>query len=141
MEPILSPWLVYLIFKIDDIIGGFTFTSAIALIFTTVAWIIMYGIWQEDTYSDREVIEKAKKKLFKITKIVISLSLGTLFICDFIPDKKTIIALCVTQSLTQDRVEKIIDTSVDVKETIKKDIIDIIQAIEKETTTKKEGEK
>jgi nitrogen fixation-related uncharacterized protein len=131
MEPIVNPWFIYLLFQIDGILMSFIGISICIIILIGIAWLFYWGTDSLENYED-EIAEKFKKKLLKATKVFVPISIIVLFCCPFVPDRNTLIALYVSQSLTQNRVEEIINTSANVRETIKKDIIDIIQGVVKE---------
>ena len=123
MEPIISPWFIYLLHIVDSVRD----ISAIVTIFLLIALAglgVACGVSWEDF--EEETILKIKKWL-KIN-IVLGLCFSLIFI--FVPNKRTIIAMYITDNITTDNVERAINLGKDFKKEIKKDIFEFIEKIQ-----------
>lgn len=119
MEPIISPWLIYLI----CIIGHIHTLGVVVLVSSVMALLIIFKVsMMENTYNET-------KKFLKAVIIVIFISLFTTI---FIPTEKTVITMIVADNITYERVEKVTKGSSDIKNALKQDVIDIINGIRKE---------
>jgi hypothetical protein len=86
--------------------------------------IVLFNIGMDD---------KLTKKGYIIGGFSVVLTTVFFFLSIFIPSRNTMIQMFIAKNITYDRVEKIAEESMDIKESIKQDVIDIIQAV-------KEGE-
>ena len=123
MEPIISPWFIYLLHIVDSVRD----ISAIVTIFLLIALAglgVACGVSWEDF--EKETILKIKKWL-KIN-IILGLCFSLIFI--FVPNKRTIIAMYITDNITTDNVERAINLGKDFKKEIKKDIFEFIEKIQ-----------
>lgn len=125
MTPIISPWFIYLLSVVDAIKGIFVVG---AIIGATTVVIILMGMVIEDWEWE------GVKKIFKV---ILPISLTCLFFSIFVPNKKIIIAMYVTKFVTTDNITKAIDAGGNFKDEVKKDIIEIIEAIKGEQPEKK----
>jgi hypothetical protein len=134
MEPVLSPWTVYLICEISYI-GGAIFL--LGLILACWKWITGAIDWQEADRSLRDKEEKqAKAKAINKVKFGIGIFAFVSAIACVVPSKNTMIAMYATKYITTDNVTKAIQTGKQVKDEVKQDVIDIIKAITEETKKK-----
>lgn len=129
-DPIISPWLIYLISISDKIIIVFSII-AIALgvglaSFYFATW--MQGDWEENV----------KDKIKVHIKLWITIFISG-FLALTIPDSKTIISLVVASKITPNTVNSAVQTGKEFKNEIKKDIMDIIDAIQKKEEVNKNG--
>jgi len=129
MEPIVSPWFIYLIMVIGSIktlltIGAVVLGIAVFVLFV-VGLIEIDCAWGEDEKKKGRIIRNKSKKF--ILPFLILLVLAIL-----VPSKKTVIAMYVANFVTTDNVIKAIETGGNFKDVIKKDIIEIIEAMKGE---------
>lgn len=109
-DPIISPWLIYLLELINTLKVIFSIAGILGITICIAALII-------------------ENKLFLkhfILAVVISI-IGIL-----IPTQKTLIAMIAAKHITPANVTRAVETGKDIKEEIKKDIIEILQQVEKE---------
>jgi len=142
MEPIVSPWLIYFFNMIEHF-------RAVLVIFAMILVCIGIGTYFntmveldgecEGNYEDHLKIQEQKRNtLVKILRKYAILVIGCFCMSILIPNKNTIIAMYVANFVTTNNIEKSIDTTKDIKNILKKDIIDIIQSIQETRRDKKE---
>jgi hypothetical protein len=122
MESIVNPWIIYLLWKIDTLRDIIRIPCIVALIIFIV--FIFIDAIENDGDCFKENSKNIKKGIFT-----------WLFLVSFVvllPSKNTIIAMYVANEITYNRAEKAVDITKDLKNTLKKDIIDIIQEVTKE---------
>jgi hypothetical protein len=127
MESIVNPWFIYLLGMVDSLntIIGVTFVFVcIGLFILIVVAIVATCAGDGDLVKDGW--DKCWKPRFYIPLFIY------LFLCATVPTKKTLIAMYVANEVTYERAEKAVDITKDLKNTLKKDIIDIIQEVTKE---------
>jgi len=126
MEPIVSPWLIYLLGIVNGVKSFFEF---FAFLFG-ISWVItIAGLAVSRFCEDLKEYHPEWRRAFLVASIAFLLTATPAI---FIPSRGTIIGMVVAKNVTHDNVEKIIDSGHSVKEEIKKDIIEIIEAIQKE---------
>ena len=118
MQHIISPWLISFI-NVVDVINIICITSIVMLGVTLAVILIVRAIENE-----KEIITKTVKKI--IWGFIVSLLLVTL-----IPSKNILIQMIVADHLTYNTVNKVIMQGKNVKNEIKKDIIDILTSVNK----------
>jgi len=128
MTPIISPWFIYLL-SIVNLIKTFFILFAIIAGIGMAAGFFSWSLCAtgNDEYEELE----SSKKLAKISTPLFILFL-TLAI--FIPSRNTLIGIYVTKHITTNNIKKGLEIGRVAKEEIKKDVIDLINAI----TNKKE---
>lgn len=137
MNPIISPWFIYLLSFVDQLkvlLGITSIVSGVAL----MAYIIGLAAaadW-ERSFSGSEALKywkdgwkPYKRKLTILFPLVLTLAV-------LIPDRSTIIQMYIADNITWDRIEKTVEIGKDVKDEIKRDIIDIIDSINKQEGSK-----
>lgn len=128
MESIVSPWFIYLVGLVDGLIAF----MAVPIILSAIALIVYFiGLLVNtcDNSLDPENWETAWGKKWLLALVIFSISV---FIAVFTPSKNTIIAMYVADKVTYNSIQEAVSTGKDIKETIKKDIIDIIQSVNKQ---------
>ena len=128
MEPIISPWFIYLLGMVDTLItllGVVAFQGVAALL---VYYIVLACMQSEYYESERKSWLAGWKRKVKLCWIVLMVSLPLALL---IPSKNTIIAMYVADNITPNNVEKALEVGKDFKDEIKKDIIDLIEGINK----------
>ena len=111
MEPIVSPWLVYLIGVVDNIQALFILAGTIGFILS-----VLFAF-------PLELIQKAPKTMISI----ICFFFFVLLASAIIPDSKTLAAMLIAKQATPNNIAKVVQSGKDIHETIKQDIIDILR--------------
>ena len=97
MEPIISPWTIYLINLTYNISQLLLAISTMCLIFSVAATLILIF-----SYGDYEYEEKLCNKCIKFLKYSIPTVLITATISTFIPSRDVMIAMIVSSYITPD---------------------------------------
>ena len=122
MEPIISPWLIYLIGLVDGLKGGLGILGALIL-FGGIIGFLVWGI--SETPSDEDIKRGAKW----CSKIIIPFALVLFGLSLFIPSSKVIIAMATASIATPDNINSAVQSGKNFKDEIKKDLIDMINAV------------
>lgn len=131
MEPIISPWFMYLLQVIPAIqgvcIGFAVLTGVLLCVFIFTKMVTQGQIDSDYDNNDDRVWNKISKKILKVClpMFIIYLTLAL-----FLPSRKTFVGMYVTKHLTYDTVEEIIDAGGKLKDEFKQDILDLIDAIQ-----------
>ena len=129
MEPIVSPWFVYLLGVVDGIgfvAAALAFTGLLASIGLTVA---VVGMRCEE---DEEVA-----KIEPLRKGVIVLTVFFSLLAIFVPSRNTLIAMYVAKNITPDNVATAVETGKAVKDELKRDVLDLIEALKADEAKEK----
>lgn len=118
MEPIISPWLVYLISISTSIKAVFATITIISL--AIAFFIILYNFIEEDSM-DR-LYDSKTKKLDSSFKKLIAFIIFSSILAVFIPTKETIIAMYIANMITPDN----LNLANEVFKSNLKDYLDII---------------
>jgi len=136
MEPIVSPETIYLLTvcnSIKGIAGAVAIILGIALIGIFITAIVAKHMNSAWNYADVEKEQKKRKSLADSMEIIakqcLVIFLILLTIAIFVPSKKTMIAMYVADKITTNNLEAIVDGGAAVKNELKADIIEIIEAI------------
>jgi len=124
--PVINPVLFYLI----GVCGNVLTISVIGLITFGLA-AFMLGIYLIFMDKDYDGEYKYNKKLFKISLIF---AIIFAILSSFVPSSKTVTKMIIAKNVTYERLEKIPEVTNDIRGAIKKDVIDIINAINKKET-------
>lgn len=129
MQPIINPWFIYLLGVIDSAIEFFAII-AVSAGFAFIGFLIGYLICKHSDDFDEEYAP-IWKKLWKRTLpiFVIFALLGI-----FLPNRNTLIGMFVAKNITYDNVEKALKAGKDFKEELKKDVFELIKAIQDKKT-------
>jgi len=133
MTPIVSPWFIYFLGVIDSINAVLAFVAIISGL-ATLGFIIGTMVMKaeaEGEYGDKDD-KKWEEYWRKLRKICLPIFLITLMLGIAIPSKNTLIAMYVTGFVTTDNVTKAIEAGGNFKDGVKKDIIEIIEAMKGE---------
>jgi len=128
MNPIVSPFFIYFLTLINNLIGVCIFllvVSSIALFVYIVGYAVNKG--QGENY-EGELKEWVAGWKFALKPLLICWIIATTVVV-FCPGKKTLIAMYITKHLTYDTVEKAMTVGKNTKDELKKDVIDIIEAL------------
>lgn len=133
MEPIISPWFFYLLGVVESM-NVILAIFLVAAITGLVISIIGYTVTKYCTDDDWEEYVPVWKKWLRLSLIcTIAFSIP----CTFIPSKNTLIWMVVAKNVTYQNAEKAIEAGDNIRDVLKKDMIDIIQALQKEKDTDK----
>jgi len=114
MEPIINPWLVYLYLKIETISSIF-FVLGLSIVIFIVGRLIFYiGAYEWDDITEKEFRVKTKNYSTKIIVGIIICCLSSMF-----PTQKDILILGASTQITTDNIEKAVDISTVIGESIK----------------------
>lgn len=116
MEQVISPWFIYFI----NIANKFAFFSVAFSVIGLIVVILVFIV----SNTDDDVGYKMPVKYPIIAAIILLLAM-----C--LPNKNTLIEMYIANELTYNKIESIVRSGRDVKNSIKKDIIDIINEINK----------
>lgn len=114
MEPVINPWLFYLLELVDElklVFGGLG--GAIGLV------VIIIGQIDSDCTYD----ENVKKKCQKRKKVGLAILLVGCFVCALIPSSDTLIKMTIAKNVTYDTV----DAAKDVVNQVYNDILALFQ--------------
>jgi len=139
MEPLISPWLIYLIGTINSLYG-WAITLSIIFGIVSIIFLFISAVFSSTddgplTNTDEEDIAKSKKylKFFRkygfITIFFIILSI-------IVPERNVVIGMIVAQNITKENLKSLSSTAVDAKNSIKEDVIDIVDVIMKRVEEK-----
>jgi hypothetical protein len=122
MESIVNPWIIYFIGVIDGIDNLFD-------VLAFIGGVAFFCFWIGQLATGGDYWEQWKKYI----KHIIIIPLILIFVSLVFPSKNTIIAMYVANEVTYDRAEKVVEVGKDIKNSLKKDILDIIQELTKES--------
>ena len=123
MEPIISPWTIYLINLTYNISQLLLVISAMCLIFSVAATLILIF-----SYGDYEYEEKLCNKCTKFLKYSIPTIFITATINTFIPSRDVMIAMIVSNYITSDNLHGANDV---IKSNLQDYVNIIVEAINK----------
>ena len=130
MTQIISPWVVYLISiatGAKTVCGVLGALGGIGLGAAMFCWFMSYGSEYKD---DINACKAARHAMRILILPVLVLAVAAIAI----PDKRTCIAMIIAQEMTYERVDRLVEAGGDVRQAVKQDIIEIIQAVtEKES--------
>ena len=128
MENIVSPWFIYLLSVVNSIIS-----LMIGTIMVSVMALIVYytGIFYNNLEGYKDDNINWKKGWEKRIKLAWCIFILSTILVIFIPGKNTIIGMYVVNNVTYDRVGKVVEGGKLLKDVLKKDIIDIINEVNK----------
>lgn len=144
MEPIVSPWFIYLlsfvsIFQI--IMLTLAILAGIFLLVSLIAYLVCKFTLPTSSYSAGEENENKLKRLVpdwvKVLKRAAIFTTIFSFLVLITPSRNTVIAMYVTKFVTVDNVSKAIEAGGNFKDVVKKDIIEIIEAMKGEESENK----
>lgn len=117
MEPIINPWMIYLIGNIHSANVALTIMTFGVCFITLFIWVTHYA---EDEPLKAE-------RLFFTPFAVFLIILATLT-----PNSKTLTAMVIANEVTYDRVDSLKATVGDIHNIVKQDIIEMIQEIKRD---------
>ena len=99
MEPIVNPWLIYLVSIVEHLRNFF---NVITFIVCTLDIIIVACAFIEADDAIAIFYNREENKIKPLTKLFITISIVSLLLTIFIPTKETIIAMYVANVVTPD---------------------------------------
>lgn len=120
MEPIISPWLVYLISTLTPIKGFFA--TATIILLAIIFFTILFNFIEEDSM-DR-IYDSETKKLDSSFKKLIILTVISAILAVLVPTKETIVAMYIANMITPDN----LNLANDIFKSNLKDYLDIINS-------------
>jgi len=143
-ESIVSPWFVYLLFNIDSFITVLVIPCVIlggAVLVYYIGGIVNAAAIADSHEAEKGQMRKSADNWRKVWKehirYLIPIFISALLLATFIPNKDTLIAIYVADQLTWKKVEKTVEITNDIKNSLKKDAIDIIEMVTKNKTEPK----
>jgi phosphatidylglycerophosphate synthase len=127
MEPIISPWLVYLVLTWSDILG------AIVLITFGLVGLIAFrfrNTGRADKRSEEGYYDVTANRNRRTGIQMICTFLAGMTLVFLLPAKNTLIGMLVTNTITYDVAEKVLEAGKDLKNELKADIIEVFYGIE-----------
>jgi len=124
MEPIVSPWFFYFINVCENMGIAATVCWVVCGIIFIVA-LIGFALCKYDSTFDADFIPAWKRA----RKYSLICTLVFMVFAIFAPSRKTLIWMVVADNVTQKNIEKAIDAGKDIKDELKKDIIEIVESI------------
>lgn len=137
-DPIVSPWLVYLIMQtevVNGVLGGVAVLIGIFVFGLGMATIINLDMSRTaHQESNKDSALKSLEWLTPLLKktIAVALLVGSLAV--FMPSQKSIIAMIAAKHITPQTVEQGIDVVKKVKDEAKADVMELIKALTQEST-------
>lgn len=138
--PIIDPMWFYWMGVADGVRGMGQLLAFFAIV-GTIAATIFVCVSKFYSVNGSEMIQKEEwKKVHKCLRnwtifgwfiSIVSLTAGL-----FVPDKDTIIKMTIAQNVTYENMAKITQTGVELKDGLKKDVIDVINAFNKQEEKK-----
>lgn len=120
MEPIISPWLVYLISILTPIKGFFA--TATIILLAIIFFIILFNFIEEDSMA--RIYDNKTKKLDSSFKKLIILTVISSILAVLVPTKETVVAMYIANMITPDN----LNLANDIFKSNLKDYLDIINS-------------
>ena len=130
MEPIINPWVIYVLGVVDSLRSLFYFAIITMIIVAGFTFFIMLA-------DEFKTIQEHRKKAVKYAIRYIIVLLTFVMLVILIPTRNTVIGMIVANSITYNNIDSAVKTGKKIKDEVKKDVLDIIQAITKEEKEKK----
>lgn len=122
MEPIVSPWLVYLIMQLDALTGALVIIGGIASVSLVIGGI---GFSMDDH----------RGGCIRIMKYSICVVITTLLLGVTIPSRDSAVAIIAAQHITKDNITASADVVRRVRDEVKGDIVEILRELTNEKET------
>lgn len=128
MEHIVSPWFIYLINIADSVnmLLGFISVSTMIAVF-----IYLFGVCLNSGLGQKEELEEWKQGWSPV-KPVLWLFPVLMILTVAMPTKRVLIEMYIADKITTTTISKAIENGGKLRETIKKDILDILEKIEED---------
>jgi len=122
MNPIIPAYLIYLLGIVGNIRSFILAIAVVACIFTVIG---IFGYFIESDMGGSPWVEIWKQVLKKCVPIAVI----TLFLFSMIPTRQTLILMVATKFVTKNNMTVVLDATGNIKEDLKTDLIDIINAL------------
>nr|DAR70605.1 MAG TPA: hypothetical protein [Caudoviricetes sp.] len=99
MEPIVNPWLIYLVSIVEHLRNFF---NAITFVVCALDILIVMGTFIESDDAIAVFYNREEKKIKPFIKLLIALTIICPLLVIFIPSKETIIAMYIANMITPD---------------------------------------
>ena len=99
MEPIVNPWLIYLVSIVEHLRNFF---NAIIFVVCVLDILIVMGTFIESDNAIAVFYNREEKKIKPFIKLLIALTIICPLLVIFIPSKETIIAMYIANMVTPD---------------------------------------
>lgn len=129
MEPIISPWLVWLLAILPNLYHTLTTTIALCM---TGAGIAVLTWFLKDCDEGLQISSKLTKRIIVACLVFSALALSVRTV---IPDREWAVAIVASRHVTPDNLEKGYTGIVDAKNTLKQDFLDILEMLSKDTAS------
>jgi heme/copper-type cytochrome/quinol oxidase subunit 2 len=126
-EPIINPWFFYWLATLDKLGIMFTILAIVSLLITSASTFV--GLMEGFFYKSADKNYKRNRKYIIILWLI---SIILLLISIFIPSEKVLYQMFIAKNITYERIDKTIAISKNIKDEIKKDILDIIKEVNKD---------
>ena len=126
-EPIVSPVFIYMINLVNNIV----IVATVILVFSSMGFVLT-RIGAAVCLAEYDKDDDDYKKWKSAYKLLFIPVMITVIIVVFVPDKSTILQMYVADKITFERVEQTVKMGKSLKDEIKNDIIEILEAIDKE---------
>lgn len=136
MEPIISPWFIYSLQVIDTLRNMFQI-SYILLFFPAAGALIGSIIMLVDA---DEHEKKLSRKLWKSGIIFFIVGMIFTFLYILTPSRNTLIGMYMANNVTSDVVNETLQSGRTIKDEIKRDILDILQQLDKNSRKENSNE-
>ena len=114
MEPIISPWFIYVIQLVNTMCGAMITVAVIS----GLAWIVLFTIsciltWQEVDYGLDEDEEGIFRGLLKWKKYLLIFFVPSFLIAVFVPSRDTLLAMYAAKQITPHSIEQVKESGKD----------------------------
>lgn len=107
MEPIISPWLIYLAGIVNPLKASLSFVACVGFI----SWFVVGGYYYvcspcdgcSEEYNRKQ--ENKQRGLWKMLKVIVPITVASFILQAFLPDKETLIAMAVANIVTVDNIQ------------------------------------
>jgi membrane-associated HD superfamily phosphohydrolase len=128
--PIIDPIFIYWLQILGSLQTGASVVSILSLLGFIIVLIVIFADYMAVYWKYRD--EKQKKIIKRILRYILQVFVICFALSTFIPSTDTLIKMYIAGSVTPNTVKTAISTGKDLKNELKKDIIDIIQTIDEE---------
>ena len=125
MEPIISPWLIYLL----GVVNSVCVISAIGVALAGIACLV-YTISAISNYVDYGSDDKDYIKEKRVVKSIFSVLVVFMLVLTITPTKNTLVAIIVSKHITPNNIEAAVGAGKSLKDEIKSDIIELLTGAE-----------
>jgi len=128
MEPIVNPWIWYFVGlagNFGNLCAWVTFVTGVGL----VCCIVFLYVNADST--EPHISGISKKAVRKTSKILVVILIAFILFLVFAPSESTVLKMYISKKITRDTMKNTKGVTGDIREAIKRDIIEIIQEANK----------